>query len=303
MGISYGPASSANSEVFDRVEIATLAGAPRWELGVVYRDEALRGAAGRAFLAAFRRPLPSPPSSSPSVGAPSRRLPGRPGPEESLARLLVTVADVAKASVPGAAEVSVTLLVKSRASTVASTGQLALELDACQYQQDDGPCLHAARAGELTEIPDSRTESRWPAFARSATERGALSVLSVPLVIHADEPVTGSLNIYATGPQIFDSAGRAAAARVADFAAAAAGSVSTYRGARHQVESLHTALTSQAVIEQATGILMERGRLTAEDAFRSLTEESAATNVRVHVLAEQLVRTGQWPGSGGDGRG
>ena len=31
----------------------TLAGAPQWELGVIARDESLRGAAGRAFLAAY----------------------------------------------------------------------------------------------------------------------------------------------------------------------------------------------------------------------------------------------------------
>ncbi|WP_143087107.1 LysR substrate-binding domain-containing protein [Geodermatophilus ruber] len=295
MGISYGPASSANSEVFGRVDVATLADAPLWELGIVYRDEALRGAAGRAFLTAFRRALPGANRSYPNVAVPPGRLPGRPVLEQSLPRLLGTAADLAKTSVPGAAEVSVTLLVENQATTVASTGQLALELDACQYEQDDGPCLHAARSGEPTEIPDSRTEPRWPAYARSATGHGALSVLSVPLVIDADGPVTGSLNIYATGPQVFGSAGRAAAARVADFAAAAAGSASAYRGARNQVENLRTALTSRAVIEQAKGILMERGKLTAEQAFRALSEESMAANVKVRVLAEQLVLTGQFP--------
>jgi hypothetical protein len=30
-----------------------IAGAPPWELGIVSRDETLRGAAGRAFLAAY----------------------------------------------------------------------------------------------------------------------------------------------------------------------------------------------------------------------------------------------------------
>jgi DNA-binding transcriptional LysR family regulator len=53
MGISYGPHDCIDKEMFSGVDTATIAGAPPWELGVVSRDETLRGAAGRAFLAAY----------------------------------------------------------------------------------------------------------------------------------------------------------------------------------------------------------------------------------------------------------
>ncbi len=53
MGIAYGPAACIDSETFPGLATATLAGAPQWELGVIARDGALRGAAGRAFLAAY----------------------------------------------------------------------------------------------------------------------------------------------------------------------------------------------------------------------------------------------------------
>jgi DNA-binding transcriptional LysR family regulator len=53
MGISYGPPECIDTDMFGGVAVATLAGAPVWELGIATRDEALRGAAGRAFLAAF----------------------------------------------------------------------------------------------------------------------------------------------------------------------------------------------------------------------------------------------------------
>jgi DNA-binding transcriptional LysR family regulator len=53
MGISYGTRACIDGDIFDGVDIASLAGAPLWELGIAYRDEALRGAAGRAFLAIF----------------------------------------------------------------------------------------------------------------------------------------------------------------------------------------------------------------------------------------------------------
>ncbi|MCU1605005.1 MAG: DNA-binding transcriptional regulator, LysR family [Modestobacter sp.] len=53
MGISYGPRECIDVEMFSGIAIATMAGAPSWELGIVSRDEPLRGAAGRAFLAAY----------------------------------------------------------------------------------------------------------------------------------------------------------------------------------------------------------------------------------------------------------
>jgi DNA-binding transcriptional LysR family regulator len=55
VGIAYGPYGCVDSNIFDGVEFATIAGAPRWEIGIATRDDALRGAAGRAFLAAYLR--------------------------------------------------------------------------------------------------------------------------------------------------------------------------------------------------------------------------------------------------------
>src|SRR4051794_2548588 len=54
LGITYGPRACLDEEIFGEIAVATLAGAPLWELGIVSRDEVLRGAAGRAVLAAYR---------------------------------------------------------------------------------------------------------------------------------------------------------------------------------------------------------------------------------------------------------
>jgi hypothetical protein len=59
---------------------------------------------------------------------------------------------------PGHARASATLPVRDRPTTVASTGPLATDLDERQYDRDHGPCLHAARTGELVEITDTRTD-------------------------------------------------------------------------------------------------------------------------------------------------
>jgi DNA-binding transcriptional LysR family regulator len=52
-GVAYGPLECLKDEVARDLAVATLAGAPVWEFGVVTRDEHLRGAAGRAFLDAY----------------------------------------------------------------------------------------------------------------------------------------------------------------------------------------------------------------------------------------------------------
>jgi DNA-binding transcriptional LysR family regulator len=59
VGLAYGPYGCVDSNIFDGVEFATIAGAPRWEIGIATRDDALRGAAGRAFLAAYLRQVGS----------------------------------------------------------------------------------------------------------------------------------------------------------------------------------------------------------------------------------------------------
>jgi len=52
-GMAYGPLACVQKEMARDLDLATLAGAPVWEIGVVTRDEQLRGAAGRAFLNAY----------------------------------------------------------------------------------------------------------------------------------------------------------------------------------------------------------------------------------------------------------
>jgi DNA-binding transcriptional LysR family regulator len=55
LGISYGPRACLDDAVISDVAVATLADAPPWELGIATKDETLRGAAGRAFLDAYRQ--------------------------------------------------------------------------------------------------------------------------------------------------------------------------------------------------------------------------------------------------------
>jgi AmiR/NasT family two-component response regulator len=58
-----------------------------------------------------------------------------------------------------------------------------------------------------------------------------------------------------------------------------------------QVMSCAVQVMSCAVIEQAKAILMERYKITEDQAFTLLTHASQHTNVKLRVLADQRVRT------------
>ncbi|SFT70503.1 GAF domain-containing protein [Geodermatophilus amargosae] len=215
--------------------------------------------------------------------------------ELSMESLLQTVADLATTVLPGDLEASVSLLVRGSPTTVASTGQLAVDLDERQYERGHGPCLHAARTGELTMIADARTDDRWPDYTPRAAERGALSSLSVPLDIDVDEQVSGALNIYARRADAFDEDARAAATRFGPYAAVAAGNLHAYRSARDMADNLQAALEYRAVIDQAKGVLIERYKITPDQAFQLLAQASMHANRKVRDIADELVHTGELP--------
>jgi GAF domain-containing protein len=213
---------------------------------------------------------------------------------QSMEGLLQTVADLAKSVVSGTAESSVLLLIGDKPTTPVCTSPIALELDESQYEHDYGPCLHAARTGDVVEVTDAKTEPRWRGYMDSAVEHGYFSSLSLPLPIR--EGIAGALNIYAREPNAFDEDSRLVATQFAPYAAVAAGNLYEYQTARATAENLRRALESRAVIDQAKGILMERHKLTADQAFQILARASMHRNVKVHAIAEHLVLTGEFLG-------
>jgi GAF domain-containing protein len=210
--------------------------------------------------------------------------------EQSMESVLQTVVDLAKRVLPGDPEASISLLVNSRPSTPSSTGQLALDLDEAQYGRGYGPCLEAAATGQLIEITNTATEQRWADYCRVAAGHGNFSSLSVPLPIQ--ERVSGALNIYARESDAFDEEARSAALRFAPYASVALANMHAYQDARDMAGNLQVALESRAVIDQAKGILMERHKLTADQAFQALASVSMRSNTKLREVAEGLVRTG-----------
>ena len=213
--------------------------------------------------------------------------------DHSLESVLQKVTDLAARVLPGEPATSVTIVDRGRATTVAASHPLARQLDEVQYAQGSGPCLQAATTGVLAELLDTATERRWAPFPRVAAQRDCKGVMSFPLP--PQELIRGGLNVYSRTSQPLDETTRQVAARFAAYAVVPVSNMYLYESAVERAEHLRTALDSRAVIDQAKGILMERYRLSADQAFSALAQVSMESNTRVRDIAERFVETGELP--------
>jgi GAF domain-containing protein len=198
------------------------------------------------------------------------------------------VTQLAKRTIPGASEVSVTLVHHKGAHTPTFTGDLALALDESQYELGHGPCLDAAVSTSIQHVADMTSETRWPDWTARAREAGAGSSLSIGLPVQ--EAVTGALNVYATKPHAFDGDALAVAQSFASYAEVAMANAYLYNASTTLAEHMAIAMRSRAVIEQAKGILMAERRCSADQAFAILTKWSQDTNRKLRDVAVLLVR-------------
>jgi hypothetical protein len=97
-------------------------------------------------------------------------------------------------AVPGVDEATLTLLTDGAPVTAATTSDIAAALDRDQYAAGDGPCLQAARTGDLVGVSVTEVADRWPMFVRDADAAGFGSFLSAPLAVQDGH--TGAINCY-----------------------------------------------------------------------------------------------------------
>jgi GAF domain-containing protein len=212
-----------------------------------------------------------------------------------LADVLGELTSIARRAMPGSEATSITLIRNEEPFTAAHDGQMALDADELQYQRDYGPCVDAARSGQLFLIPDMRTEQRWPDYARHAAAQGVGSSLSVPLPFQA--ATIGGLNNYSTRPHAFGDDDVAVGEEVASWVAFAVANASAAASAADEAANMRAAMVTRGAIEQAKGILMERHRITADQAFNLLSKASQHTGLKLRDVAQELVLTGVIPGS------
>ena len=201
--------------------------------------------------------------------------------------------------VPGATEATVTMLRHGRLSTVASTSDAATRADALQHGAG-GPCAGAVLDETARRSDDGTCAGRrwqvWGALAHE--EAGVRSALSYRLAVLDHSETTAALNIYSEQPDAFDKTSVNTGLVLATHASL----LITAMLARDRADHLARALKSNREIGVAMGILMQRHRLTREQAFDILCIASQDANRKLADIATEVADTGiltirRWPGS------
>lgn len=188
-------------------------------------------------------------------------------------------------TVEGAQHAVITLVTgHGRVQSRAATGSLPDKIDALQTETGEGPCLQSLWDQETVHVMDMATEDRWPRFAPRAAGLGVGSMLCFQLFVDSDN--LGALNLISPHSDAFGADDISVGLLFATHAAVA------LSGARRE-DQTRTALDTRDLIGQAKGILMERYRLTPDQAFSLLVRVSQHSHVKVRDLAERLSLTGQ----------
>lgn len=209
------------------------------------------------------------------------------GSEQELAVVWRRVVAASVNKIVGAEHAGVTQISDRSASTPVCTDELVHAVDRHQYASGEGPCLSAAIHHEpMVRVADLRTDQRWPRFSAAVAGLPVRSILSFRLYTREDS--FGALNLYSCHTDAFTDESVQTGTLLAAHAAAVAA---------HAVQSanLRVALVSRDVIGQAKGILMERHKLTGNEAFDLLITASQHTHRKLHEIATYLAETGELP--------
>jgi hypothetical protein len=214
---------------------------------------------------------------------------------DSFDDVLSRIAEAAVSTIAGCRMATVTLSERSGYRTAASTDPAATAVDQAQYQSHEGPCLDAIDAPMV--YAQSFPDERWPTLASRPTQSGVLSALSYRLAAASNgtaDSASGSLNSYGVIPNAFSDTAQEIGLILAAHASVAARAVDERSTLESLGRDLQQVLLSRDVIGQAKGILMERLKITPEDAFDLLRRSSQNLNVKLRDVARGLAETGEF---------
>jgi len=174
---------------------------------------------------------------------------------------------------------------------VASTNEQTEWMELLQLQSDEGPCVDCFRSAAGVSVVDlAEAAGRWPRFAAALADRESYrSVHALPLRLRG-EPI-GALNLFHRRPGPLPAADLALAQALADVATIGILSERAINRGDVLNEQLQTALNSRVIIEQAKGVLAERGGIGMAVAFDQLRAYSRNHNLKLSEVGRQIVES------------
>jgi hypothetical protein len=194
--------------------------------------------------------------------------------------------------IPGAEHAGITRVTATRTETVAPTSELVKLVDQIQYDLRNGPCVDAVLKEQVFETNDLATDPRWPAFGRrAAQEHGVRSMLSFRMYLGNTNELRAGLNLYSSRTAAFDEN-----ARVVGLLLATHGALAVHAAVKSEkADNLEIALHSSREIGIAMGVLMNRHKLTRDQAFDLLRVASQNTHRKLAAVARDVADTGEIP--------
>jgi GAF domain-containing protein len=210
--------------------------------------------------------------------------------QRTLPARLEAVVAILKRTVPACHAAGITLLIEGEPTTSAVTDRLAVEIDLVQYRTGEGPCLAAISDSNIIRMDVMERDARFAHFAPGSLAFDINSVLSIPLTVR--DRTVGALNVYSHLANAFDAKTEEMVQPMADYAAEVISSSPLYAYTLDMVDGLVETLEDQAIIAQATGVIMATEKLTAEEAFDRLRELSMASGEAMRTVADWLLAEG-----------
>lgn len=150
-----------------------------------------------------------------------------------------------------------------------------------------GPALECCRAGRAQVVELASVADRWPGWAATATRYGWSGADAVPLRVA--EQVVGAMVLLTRAGRRPPEDVLAWAGTLAAVTASALVQLRIVRELQRRGDQLQTALTSRVVIEQAKGVLAERGGLDVQTAFERMRRYARAHRHRLVDVARDVV--------------
>jgi GAF domain-containing protein len=171
---------------------------------------------------------------------------------------------------------------------MASSSERSEALELLQSQTEEGPCFDCYRDSVPVFSENLLSDSeRWPMFALAAVQSGINSVHAIPMRVHGR--TIGALNLFRAGTGRLAERDVPLGQGMADIAAVALIQERAMRESRGVVQQLQSALNSRVLIEQAKGVLAERGNVSVDVAFASIRAFARTHNARLGDVARDVI--------------
>lgn len=177
---------------------------------------------------------------------------------------------------------------RNNLQVMASSSESSRLLELFQVQNDEGPCLDCYRTGAPVAVVDlANATQRWPRFVVQAESEGFRAVHALPLRLRNE--TIGALNLFCDRPGELPAANLQLGQALADVATIGILQERAVHRGEVLAEQLQAALNSRVIIEQAKGVLAERGQLDMDQAFTRLRRHARTHNRRLSDLARAVV--------------